>query len=128
VMANGPFIEAIVSDDLAIEDLPPLLEALEAGRKRGPFVVLTDTTQMKSAPRPVLKAFADALKQLPPMKKIWVADAVVLNSAVTRFLLSTLILIAPIPTEVKVFERREEAERWCRFMLRKAGVKTEATV
>ncbi len=122
IVVSGPFLDVIVSDALAEGDLPPLLEAIDTARKKGPFVLLTDTLQMKSAPRPVISDFAGALKRLPPMKGVWLGDAVVTGSAVTRFLLSTLIMVAPLPTEVQVFERREHAERWCSFLLVRGGV------
>lgn len=122
IAVGGPFLDVLVTDVLAEADLPPLLEAIEAARQRGPFIILTDTLQMKSAPRTVIQEFASALKRLPLMKGVWLGDAVVTSSAVTRFLLSTLIMVAPLPTEVQVFERREHAERWCAFLLTKAGV------
>jgi hypothetical protein len=120
VIVSGRFVDVLVRDDLTMADLPVLLKALEAARTRGPFVVLTDTTRMKNASRAVLVAFAERLKDLPPMKETWLADAVVISSGVTRFLLSTLILVAPLPTQLKVFERRAEAEAWCMAHLQKA--------
>lgn len=122
IEVSGPFLDVLVSDALSEGDLPQLLDAIDAARKKGPFVILTDTLQMKTAPRQVISEFATALKRLPPMKGVWLGDAVVTGSAVTRFLLSTLIIVAPLPTEVQVFEKREQAERWCAFLLAKSGV------
>lgn len=122
IAVSGPLLDVLVTDVLAEGDLPPLLKAIEDARQRGPFVVLTDTLSMKSAPRPVITQFANALKSLPSMKGVWLGDAVVTSSAVTRFVLSTLIMVAPLPTEVQVFDRRDAAERWCGFLLVRAGL------
>jgi hypothetical protein len=121
VHVEGAFLDVIVSDVLALEDLPILIEALKIARRKGPFVVLTDTLAMKASPRQVIMHFSDELKQLPSMKNIWLGDAVVISSPLARFALSTLILVAPLPTEVKVFEHREPAVRWCRSLLDKAA-------
>jgi hypothetical protein len=47
---------------------------------------------------------------------------VVIHSPAVRFILSTLLVVAPMPTEVKAFEHRSEARRWCGWILRRAGV------
>ena len=119
---NGPFLTVEAIDVLSLDDLPSLLKAFENARQAGPFVVLTDTTQMKSSPRVVISAFAEGLKRMPSMSKIWLGDAVVVSSPAVRFVLSTLLIVAPMPTEVKVFENRSEARRWCVAILRKAGL------
>jgi hypothetical protein len=122
IAVSGPFLDVLVTDTLEQRDLPPLLDAIEAARQKGPFVLLTDTLSMKSAPRQIITEFATALKRLPPMKNLWLGDAVVTGSPVTRFILSSLIMVAPLPTEVQVFEKRDPAERWCGFLLTRAGV------
>ena len=122
ILVNGPFVDVRVSDVITDEDLPPLLDAFDSARRRGPFVVLTDTLEMKSAPRQVLMRFAEGLKQLPPMKGVWLGDAVVIRSPLARFAVSTLVLVAPLPTEIKVFEARYEAERWCAQLLDRARI------
>ena len=119
---NGPFLTVEALDVLSLDDLPSLLKAFENARQAGPFVVLTDTTQMKSSPRVVISAFAEGLKRMPSMSKVWLGDAVVVSSPAVRFVLSTLLIVAPMPTEVKVFENRSEARRWCVAILRKAGL------
>ena len=119
---NGGLLIVDVIGALSVAELDPLVDAMDAARQRGPFVILTDTTAIGSVPREVLSAFADRLKRMPSLKKEWLGDAVVLTSPVVRFLLSTLVLIAPLPTKVKVFDRRAEAERWCDELLRAAGV------
>jgi hypothetical protein len=92
----------------------------------GPFVVLTDTTRMKAAPRAVISAFADGLKKRPELKAVWLGDAVVVSSPTVRFVLSTLLVVAPMPTEVKAFDQMQEAKRWCAWILRRAGVTVPA--
>jgi hypothetical protein len=101
------------------KDLDELFDAFAEARQRGPFVVITDTTRMKSAPRKVLAAFSERLKQLPSLTGVWLGDAVVISSPAVRFIVSTLLIIAPMPTEVKVFELRAEAQRWCEEILRR---------
>ena len=60
------FVDVVVTGDLAEADLDPLFSALNTSARRGvPFAVVTDTTDMKSAPRAVLKTFADRLKRMP---------------------------------------------------------------
>ena len=122
VSITGAFVDVVVSEVLTINDLSPLLDALDEMRVRGPFVLLTDTTAMVKAPREVVMAFADRLKAMPPMKKIWLGDAVVIKSPLARFAVSTLVLVAPLPTDVKVFESRALAERWCADILHKHSV------
>lgn len=122
VTANGPFLKVEALDVLAVEDLAPLFKAFETASRAGPFVVLTDTTLMKSAPRQVISAFADGLKLLPPLSKIWLGNAVVVNSAAVRFVLSTLLIVAPMPTEVKAFDDLMEARRWCGSILGREGL------
>jgi hypothetical protein len=116
------FVDCVVTGDLTHDDLPNLFDALERARTRGPFVLITDTLDMREAPNAVLMAFANRLKKMPPMKGVWLGDAVVIRSAVTRFAVSTLLMVAPLPTEVKVFEEREAAQRWCAELLTRAGV------
>jgi hypothetical protein len=122
VHTSPGFLDCVVSNRLTEEDLPTLFDALERARARGPFVLLTDTLEMTEVSRPVLTAFANRLKQMPPMKGIWLGDAVVIRSAVTRFAVSSLLMIAPLPTDVKVFEERDSAERWCATILTRSGV------
>jgi hypothetical protein len=120
VRVHGSFLDVHVTEDLTMDDLPVLLDAMDHARQAGPFVLLTDTTQMNAAPRPVISAFADRLKKLPSMKQVWLGDAVVISSPVVRFVVSTLIMIAPLPTAVKVFEGRDEALEWCGKILERA--------
>lgn len=122
VSITGPFVDVVVSEVLTRADLDPLLDALAEMRARGPFVLLTDTTAMRSAPREVVMSFAERLKAMPPMKNIWLGDAVVLKSPLARFAVSTLVLVAPLPTDVKAFESRLQAEQWCGEILRKHNV------
>ena len=122
----GPLVDVIVTEALATSDLPDLLAAITSARRRGPFVLITDTLKMKSAPLPIISAFSDGLKKLPPMKDVWLADAVLINSGFARFALSTLAMLAPLPTEVKVFEHRAAGEQWCTAILEKAGVSLPA--
>src|SRR5438105_15197876 len=104
ITTTGPFVSADIHGDLALEDLEPLFQALDAARQRGLFVLLTDTTNMKSSPRAVISAFAERLKrEMPNLKRIWLGDAVVMTSPTIRFVLSTLVMIAPLPTHVKAF-------------------------
>ena len=124
--ARGPFIEAVVKGVLAPEDLAPLLGAMRAAMDRGPFVLLTDTLKMKSATAGVLPAFSEGMKRLPPMSGIWLADAVVVSSPVAQFALSTLILLTPLPTEMKVFSDRASALEWCSRVLHIAGQTIES--
>jgi hypothetical protein len=83
-------------DVLSVEDLDALFKAFDNARRAGPFVVITDTTHMKSAPREVLGAFASRLKQLPPLTNVWLGDAVVISSTAVRFVVSTLLVIPGI--------------------------------
>lgn len=122
ISVDAAFVDVLVTNNLMVEDLPELLRALETAPRNGPFVVLTDTLKMREAPASVLMAFSNQLKALPPMKDVWLADAVVTGSALARFALSTLIMVAPLPTNVKVFEARRTAERWCATVLETAGV------
>jgi hypothetical protein len=122
VSISGAFVDVVVTDTLTHADLDPLLDALAEMRARGPFVLLTDTTSMRSAPREVVMTFADRLKSMPPMKNVWLGDAVVIKSPLARFAVSTLVLVAPLPTDVKVFEARAQAELWCGDILRKHNV------
>jgi hypothetical protein len=122
VTANGPFLTVDALDVLAEDDLPALFKAFETASRSGPFVVLTDTTSMKSSPRQVISAFADGLKRMPSLQKIWLGNAVVVNSAAVRFVLSTLLIVAPMPTEVKVFDQRMAARRWCGSILGREGI------
>jgi hypothetical protein len=119
---TGAFVNIDCFDVLALDDLPVLFRAFETARAKGPFVVVTDTTHMKSAPRHVLSAFADDLKRLPSLSNVWLGDAVVIRSTAVRFIVSTLLVVAPMPTEVQVFERTQEARAWCAGLLRKAGL------
>jgi hypothetical protein len=123
---TGSLVTLDCSGVLAESDLDPLFQAFETARAGGPFVVITDTIQMKSAPREVLSAFSDRLKRMRPLTDVWLGDAVVVNSATVRFILSTLLVVAPMPTEVKAFDHRSDAKRWCTWILRRSGVRVPA--
>lgn len=122
VTTNGPFLTVDALDVLAEADLPTLFKAFETASRAGPFVVLTDTTSMKSSPRQVISAFAEGLKRMPSLSKIWLGNAVVVNSPAVRFVLSTLLIVAPMPTEVKVFDQKLEARRWLGSILGREGI------
>jgi hypothetical protein len=109
-------------DTLAVEDLGELFRAFEAAAKVGPFVVLTDTLHMKAAPRAVISAFSEGMKKRPLPPNTWLGDAVVVRSPAVRFILSTLLVVAPMPTEVKAFDKRTDAMHWCEWILRRAGL------
>lgn len=119
---TGPFMHVEALDVLTEDDLPPLFRAFEGAHKIGPFVVLTDTTNMKSAPRAVISAFAQGIKNVAPGSKNWLGDAVVVSSTAVRFILSTLLVVAPMPTDVKAFDDLKEARRWCAWILRREGL------
>jgi hypothetical protein len=119
---HGPLVTLECSDVLAEQDLAPLFRAFEAAAHGGLFVAITDTTQMKFAPRAVLTAFTERLKKAPAISANWLGDAVVVSSAAVRFVLSTLLIVAPMPTEVKAFDERKEANRWLVWLLRRSGL------
>ena len=119
---TGPLVTLECHGVLVEGDLDALFAAFAEARKGGPFVVITDTTRMKSAPHKILGAFSDRLKKLPPLKNVWLGDAVVISSTAVRFVVSTLLMVAPMPTEVKVFDYRTEAKQWCASVLRHAGM------
>lgn len=119
---TGAWLNVEASDVLTEDDLRPLFKAFEKAHAAGPFVVITDTVNLKSAPRPVISAFAQGIKEVAPGSKNWLGDAVVVKSAAVRFVLSTLIVVAPLPTEVKAFDDAGEARRWCASLLRREGV------
>jgi len=119
---NGPFLTVEATGVLVEDDLPGLYKAFEEAHRAGPFVVLTDTTNMTTAPRAVISAFADGLKKVAPGSKAWLGDAVVVKSPAVRFVLSTLLVVAPMPTEVKAFDNPMEARRWCAWILRREGL------
>jgi hypothetical protein len=117
---TGSFVKADVTGVLSMEDLPPLFTTLIEANERGPFVLLTDTTDLGQAPRAVISAFAAQLKKTP--LRNWLADAVVLTSPTIRFILATLLVVAPMPMTVKAFDKRADAERWCREFLAGQGI------
>jgi hypothetical protein len=124
VTVNGPYIGVDAIDVLSMDDLDPLFKAFENAARAGRFVVLTDTTRMKTAPRAVMSGFVDGLKRVPNLSGNWLGDAVVISSPAVRFVLSTLLMVAPMPTEVKAFEFRSPAQQWCAGILQKAGLVT----
>lgn len=124
--ATGPVLTLECLDVLTEDDLDTVFGAFEKARKTGQFVVITDTTRMKSAPREVISAFSSRLKQMPSLSNVWLGDAVVISSSAVRFIVSTLLIVAPMPTEVKVFETAAEARRWSSWLLRRAGVSAPA--
>ena len=119
---TGPLVMLDCIGILAEPDLDALFDAFAEARKKGPFVVITDTTHMKSSPAGVIRAFSDRLKKLPSLNKIWLGDAVVISSPAVRFVVSTLLMVAPLPTDVKVFERLVEARRWCTDILTRSNL------
>ncbi len=118
----GPLVTLECHGILVDRDLDTLFDAFADARKRGPFVVITDTTQMKSAPTSVLRSFSDRLKLLPPLAGIWLGDGVIISSPAVRFVVSTLLMLAPLPTEVKIFESHVQARRWSSDILRRANL------
>jgi hypothetical protein len=121
IEVRGPFLDVVVKGVLAVDDLGPLLGAMRTARENGPFVMLTDTLKMKSGSAGVLPEFSEGLKRMPSLKGIWLGDAVVVASPVAQFALSTLLLLAPLPTEMKVFSDRSSALEWCHRVLHVAG-------
>ena len=119
---TGPLVTLECHGVLVEGDLDALFAAFAEARKGGPFVVITDTTPMKSAPSAVLRAFSDRLKKLPSLTGIWLGDGVVISSPAVRFVVSTLLMLAPLPTEVKVFESHVQARRWSTDILRRANL------
>ncbi|UJR83781.1 STAS/SEC14 domain-containing protein [Sandaracinus amylolyticus] len=128
VSTSGPFIDVVVTNALEPADLAALVDAIERARRMGPFVVLTDTLAMSSVSPQVASDFADALKRMPPLKDVWIGDAVVVSSAVARFVLSRLIIVAPLPTEVKVFDSRAPARQWLASVLDRNGVRVPSSL
>lgn len=122
VTVTGPLITLNAMDVLEEADLDVLFEAFEDARRGGSFVVLTDTSRLRSAPRKVISLFADRLKLAPHLTDRWLGNAIVVGSPAFRFILSTLMVIAPMPTEVKVFATRAEAKPWCAMLLRSNGL------
>lgn len=119
---TGPLVTLEAIGVLSEADLDVLFGAFERAHRAGPFVVITDTARMMSAPRRVVSAFADRLKETPHLTEKWLGDAVLVGSPAVRFILSTLLVIAPLPTEVKVFGQAVEARAWCAMLLRKHGI------
>jgi hypothetical protein len=125
----GAFVSLDIEGDFELSDLDPMFAALEGARAKGPFVVITDTTFMNTASRPVIAAFAARLRRsMPDAKQVWLADAVVTQSPAVRFLLSTLVMIAPMPARVKTFSDRADAEHWCVAVLREQGLSVPAAL
>jgi hypothetical protein len=114
------------TDVFTEDDLVPLFGAFETACQAGPFVVVSDTIHMKSASRAVLAAFSDRVKTMPALRGTWLGSAVVISSPAVRFMLSTILMMAPMPTEVKAFDERRAALRWCGEILRRAGVRVPA--
>lgn len=119
---TGPLVTLDAIDVLDEADLRVLFAAFEEARRAGSFVVLTDTSRLKSAPRKVISVFADRLKEHPNLSGSWLGNAIVVTSPTVRFILSTLMIIAPMPTEVKVLAERAEARHWCAMLLRQNGL------
>jgi hypothetical protein len=123
---TGSVVTLECLDVLNEEDLDTVFAAFDRARKAGRFAVITDTTRMKSAPREIITAFASRLKEGPPLRDVWLGDAVVISSSAVRFIVSTLLVLAPMPTEVKVFETVSEAKRWTSWLLRRSGLAAPA--
>jgi hypothetical protein len=116
---SGPLVVLDTSGVVTEDELGVLFDAFQKAAASGPFVVLTDTTEMKSAPRPVLVAFSNRIRQMPHVSRLWLGDAVVVTSTAVRFILSTLMVLAPLPTEMKLFPERAKARHWCAMLLRR---------
>jgi hypothetical protein len=123
---TGALVTLDCTDVLTLNDLALLFDAFEKARDAGPFVVLTDTTRLKSASREVVDSLANRLKRMPSLDGVWLGDAVVIQSSSIRFLLPTLVMAAPPSTEVKAFDSRREAVRWCGEILCRSGVRVPA--
>ena len=119
---SGPLVLLDTSGAVVEDELDVLFDAFQKASEAGPFVVLTDTSQMKSVPRSVLVAFSDRLKRMPTVRKLWLGDAVVVTSTAVRFIVSTLMIMAPLPTEMKLFAGRAQARHWCAMLLRRHGL------
>lgn len=122
VRLNGGFMLVEAIGDLHEADLPPLHSCFDEACQVGPFVVLTDTSAMKSAPKPVLRAFGEGLKTLPALEERWLGNAVVLKSPMVRFLLSGLMLFARMPTKVETFGDLAKAKVWCAEIMKNGGL------
>jgi hypothetical protein len=119
---SGPLVVLEITGAVQEDEIEVIFDAFERAQRAGPFVALTDTNGMKSAGRPVLTRFAARIKQMPGLSKTWLGDAVVVTSTPVRFILTTLLAITPVPTEVKVFAQRIEARHWCAMVLRRNGL------
>ena len=119
---TGALVTLDCADELTLNDLVMLSDAFETARDAGPFVVLTDTTRLRSASREVVDSFSNRLKRMPSLDGIWLGDAMVIQSSSIHFLLSMLVMAAPPSTEVKAFDNRREAVRWCGEVLCRSGV------
>ncbi|AKF03746.1 STAS/SEC14 domain-containing protein [Sandaracinus amylolyticus] len=128
VSTSGPFIDVVITNALEPSDLAALLDAIDRARRSGPFVVLTDTLAMSTVSPQVASDFADALKRMPSLKDVWIGDAVVVSSAIARFVLSRLIIVAPLPTEVKVFDARAPARAWLASVLDRNNVRVPSSL
>jgi len=124
ITLTHPLMTLDLPEEIGPVDLPPLFEGFRQASRSGVFVVLTDASRLKASPRAIVAPFSDGIKMMPELRNTWLGNAVVVDGAVVRFVLSTLLMVAPMPTNVKAFDQRSEALTWCEEILRKAGIRT----
>ena len=83
---------------------------MAAGQKIG---VIVDTERIGKVDTEVVKLAAQWFKQGGKLiGRLWVGYGMVIPSASTRFLLTSLLLITRMPMPYKVFDTYEQAARW----------------
>lgn len=89
-----------------------------AAREQKKVAIVMDSTIPIKTPREQQVAQAQWMKDHDELLRNWsIATAFVLTSAMSRFVLSMILLIQPLATGYKVFGEVGEAEAWARSLL-----------
>src|SRR5262245_28541122 len=108
------FLVQRMEGDIHASDMQPLIQTLDQALATGPTMgIIVDTERIGKVDTEVLKLVAQWFKRSGKlMGQLWVAYAMVIPAASTRFILSSLLLVTRMPMTYKVFDTYEQAARW----------------
>lgn len=118
-----PVLSVRLKRAMTDDEFDAYLAGLEHHMKRAQaqntkIVVVIDSTIPIRTPRQQQMAQGKWMKDHRELvRETSVATAFVLTSAMSRFILSTILLVQPMATPYKVFGTVEEAEAWARSLL-----------
>ena len=118
-----PVVHQVFDGQQTDQDISQFMRAWEEIMQRGkPCVILSEIRQYSSNPAHVKRLGEWAMRVESQMRAICLGGAFVSNSGVFRFVLSSFLLLAPMPYEYTIVKDRGEAAEWLKAKAKESGL------